>query len=311
MASRDLRLGRWLPPRADPRSHPAVGRGGAASRGDRAPRRRRASHARRSAARAPHLRADAPQVPGARDGGRRNRRGGRPERDRRRARRACRRRAHWGRGTRVACRCACCASRADPARRHLRDRRVPDDLGGHGLAGTRPRGDRLPCRQGQCGRTHPARSRDRCVRGSRHIRRAARSAARCRGLGHVRRTQLPARRAPRRRAHPRPPHLTAGRPAGRAFRRGDRHRRRPGPSRTAAPRRARRLGGARGRRRRARPRADTSHPQGGVPAKLLELTAEGRITPVVEREYPFDEASAALAHLEAGHTVGKVVVHGP
>ncbi|WP_244632616.1 zinc-binding dehydrogenase [Microbacterium sp. Se63.02b] len=45
-------------------------------------------------------------------------------------------------------------------------------------------------------------------------------------------------------------------------------------------------------------------------AKLLELVAEGRVVPVVEREYPFAEASAALAHLEAGHTVGKVVVHG-
>ena len=64
-----------------------------------------------------------------------------------------------------------------------------------------------------------------------------------------------------------------------------------------------------GSRRRIRPLAATPRPE--ILAKLLELTAEGRITPVVEREYPFDEASAALAHLEAGHTVGKVVVHGP
>ncbi len=44
--------------------------------------------------------------------------------------------------------------------------------------------------------------------------------------------------------------------------------------------------------------------------KLLALAAEGRIVPVIEREYSFDEASAALAHVEAGHTVGKVVVRG-
>lgn len=42
--------------------------------------------------------------------------------------------------------------------------------------------------------------------------------------------------------------------------------------------------------------------------KLLALAAEGRIVPVIEREYSFDEASAALAHIEAGHAVGKVVV---
>ncbi|WP_258567235.1 zinc-binding dehydrogenase [Microbacterium sp. Se5.02b] len=60
--------------------------------------------------------------------------------------------------------------------------------------------------------------------------------------------------------------------------------------------------------RRIRPLAATPRPE--VLAKLLELVAEGRVVPVVEREYPFAEASAALAHLEAGHTVGKVVVHG-
>ncbi|WP_251048468.1 NAD(P)-dependent alcohol dehydrogenase [Microbacterium sp. ISL-103] len=55
-------------------------------------------------------------------------------------------------------------------------------------------------------------------------------------------------------------------------------------------------------------RALAATPRPEILAKLLELTAEGRITPVIEREYGFDEASAALAHLEAGHTVGKVVV---
>lgn len=60
--------------------------------------------------------------------------------------------------------------------------------------------------------------------------------------------------------------------------------------------------------RRIRPLAATPRPE--VLAKLLELVADGRIVPVIEREYPFAEASAALAHLEAGHTVGKVVVRG-
>lgn len=63
-----------------------------------------------------------------------------------------------------------------------------------------------------------------------------------------------------------------------------------------------------GSSRRIHPLAATARPE--ILAKLLELTAEGRITPVIEREYSFDEASAALAHLEAGHTVGKVVVRG-
>ncbi|GEC76135.1 NAD(P)-dependent alcohol dehydrogenase [Microbacterium maritypicum] len=51
-------------------------------------------------------------------------------------------------------------------------------------------------------------------------------------------------------------------------------------------------------------------PRAEVLAKLLELVAEGRVVPVIEREYPFGEASTALARLEAGHTVGKVVVTG-
>lgn len=61
-----------------------------------------------------------------------------------------------------------------------------------------------------------------------------------------------------------------------------------------------------GSSRRIHPIAATPRPE--ILAKLLELTAEGRITPVIERRYAFDEASAALAHVEAGHTVGKVVV---
>lgn len=60
--------------------------------------------------------------------------------------------------------------------------------------------------------------------------------------------------------------------------------------------------------RRIRPLAATPRPE--VLAKLLELVAEGRVVPVIAREYPFTEASAALARLEAGHTVGKLVVTG-
>lgn len=63
-----------------------------------------------------------------------------------------------------------------------------------------------------------------------------------------------------------------------------------------------------GSRRRIRPLAATPRPE--VLAKLLELTAEGRITPVIEREYDFDDAGEALAHVEGGHTIGKVVVRG-
>lgn len=63
-----------------------------------------------------------------------------------------------------------------------------------------------------------------------------------------------------------------------------------------------------GSSRRIRPCAASPRPE--ILAKLLELVSEGRLTPVIEREYPFEEGAAALAHVEAGHTVGKVVVRG-
>ena len=44
---------------------------------------------------------------------------------------------------------------------------------------------------------------------------------------------------------------------------------------------------------------------------LLALVAEGRLRPVIERTYPLADAGAALAHVDAGHTVGKVVVTVP
>jgi NADPH:quinone reductase-like Zn-dependent oxidoreductase len=41
---------------------------------------------------------------------------------------------------------------------------------------------------------------------------------------------------------------------------------------------------------------------------LLEATASGRLTPAIEQTFALDDAGAALAHVAAGHTVGKVVV---
>lgn len=45
-----------------------------------------------------------------------------------------------------------------------------------------------------------------------------------------------------------------------------------------------------------------------VLGELVALAADRRLEPVIERTWPFDEADAALAHVDAGHTVGKVVV---
>jgi len=63
-----------------------------------------------------------------------------------------------------------------------------------------------------------------------------------------------------------------------------------------------------GSRRRIRMFTASAHPE--ILQKLLALVDEGDLVPVIEREYPFAEASDALAHLEAGHVVGKVVVRG-
>lgn len=56
-------------------------------------------------------------------------------------------------------------------------------------------------------------------------------------------------------------------------------------------------------------RALAASPDPNILAALLALVAQGALTTVIEREYPFTEADAALAHIEAGHAVGKVVVH--
>lgn len=61
-----------------------------------------------------------------------------------------------------------------------------------------------------------------------------------------------------------------------------------------------------GSKRRIATFAASARPE--VLVKLLELVDEGRLVPVIEREYGFTEAPDALAHVEAGRTVGKVVV---
>jgi NADPH:quinone reductase-like Zn-dependent oxidoreductase len=48
-----------------------------------------------------------------------------------------------------------------------------------------------------------------------------------------------------------------------------------------------------------------------ITAQLLELAASGRLTPAIERTFALADAQAALAHVDGGHTVGKVVVVAP
>lgn len=55
-----------------------------------------------------------------------------------------------------------------------------------------------------------------------------------------------------------------------------------------------------------RPLAAKADPE--VLASLLDLVATGAIRPVIERTYRLADANSALAHVDAGHTVGKVVV---
>lgn len=61
-----------------------------------------------------------------------------------------------------------------------------------------------------------------------------------------------------------------------------------------------------GGRRRIRPLAAVAKPD--VTRRLAGLAAAGRIHPVIERTYRLDQARDALAHIDAGRTVGKVVV---
>ena len=50
------------------------------------------------------------------------------------------------------------------------------------------------------------------------------------------------------------------------------------------------------------------HPDGGQLAEIGELLKAGRIRPVIDRVFPFDQAKEALAYLDKGRAKGKVVV---
>jgi NADPH:quinone reductase-like Zn-dependent oxidoreductase len=50
------------------------------------------------------------------------------------------------------------------------------------------------------------------------------------------------------------------------------------------------------------------HPDGGQLAEIGKLLDAGRIRPVIDKVFPFDQAKEALAYLEKGRAKGKVVV---
>ncbi len=50
------------------------------------------------------------------------------------------------------------------------------------------------------------------------------------------------------------------------------------------------------------------HPDGGQLAEIGELLKAGKIRPVIDKVFPFDQAKEALAYLEKGRAKGKVVV---
>lgn len=50
------------------------------------------------------------------------------------------------------------------------------------------------------------------------------------------------------------------------------------------------------------------HPDGGQLAEIGELLEAGRLRPVIDQVFPFDQAKEALAYLEQGRARGKVVV---
>ena len=50
------------------------------------------------------------------------------------------------------------------------------------------------------------------------------------------------------------------------------------------------------------------HPDGRQLAGIGELLKAGRIRPVIDKVFPFDQAKEALAYLEKGRAKGKVVV---
>ena len=66
-------------------------------------------------------------------------------------------------------------------------------------------------------------------------------------------------------------------------------------------------------RRAARARGVNYHylfmrPDGALLGELVQLVDAGVLKPLIDQRYPLREAAAALAHVEAGHAVGKVLV---
>lgn len=61
-----------------------------------------------------------------------------------------------------------------------------------------------------------------------------------------------------------------------------------------------------GARRALRPLAAVARPE--ITARLIALAASGELVPPVEQTWSLSEARDAVAHVDAGHTVGKVVV---
>lgn len=61
-----------------------------------------------------------------------------------------------------------------------------------------------------------------------------------------------------------------------------------------------------GSRRTLRPLAAVAKPD--VLRELVALATDGRLTPLIEHTWPLADAGAAMAHLDSGRTVGKVVV---
>lgn len=62
------------------------------------------------------------------------------------------------------------------------------------------------------------------------------------------------------------------------------------------------------RRHGARYRFLFMHPSSAELAELAALVDEGKLTPVIDRVFPFEEVGAAFAYLESGRAKGKVVV---
>jgi len=52
-----------------------------------------------------------------------------------------------------------------------------------------------------------------------------------------------------------------------------------------------------------------TQPSGDQLRTIAELVDRGAIRPVIDREFPFEQLPAALAHLEAGRARGKVVLN--